>query len=175
MALIVARAGKGTGFKVTGKMGTFTRVEIDNGRSAFVAANDVKAGGNAHPQFKPEWQVTPPVLTVSAPTVVTTETVRIKGHAVDDRMVRDVYVRVWNRDAKVPMKKVFYLPNRPNGDRTKLDFEAEVPLWPGSNMVQVFARESNDVQSLDTVVVLKRVGGLLAEPLNSQTPRSTTR
>jgi carboxyl-terminal processing protease len=174
-ALIVARAAKGTGFKVTGKMGTFTRVEIDSGRSAFVAVTDVKAGGNAHPQFKPEWQVTPPVLTVTAPTVVTTETVHIKGHAVDDRMVRDVYVRVWNRDAKVPMKKVFYLPNRQTGDRTKLDFEAEVPLWPGSNMVQVFARESNDVQSLDTVVVLKRVGGLLAEPLNSQAPRSTTR
>jgi carboxyl-terminal processing protease len=175
-ALIVARAPKGAGFKVTGKVagvaGTFTRVEIDATRSAFVAANDVKAGGIAHPQFKPEWQVTPPVLTVTAPTVVTSETVRIKGHAVDDRMVRDVYVRVWNRDAKVPMKKVFYLPNRPTGDRTKLDFEADVPLWPGSNMVQVFARESNEVQSLDTVVVLKRASGLLAEPVELQAPKT---
>ncbi len=158
-------------------MGVFTRVEIDNGRSAFIATNDVKSGGGgtARSQFKPEWQVTPPVLTVSAPTVVTSETVRIKGHAVDDRVLRDVYIRVWNRDAKVPMKKVFYLPNRASGDRTKLDFEADVPLWPGSNMVQVFARESNDVQSLDTVVVLKRAGSLVAEPTNSQAPRSTTR
>ncbi|MES1172011.1 MAG: S41 family peptidase, partial [Bacteroidota bacterium] len=174
-ALVVARAPKGTGFKVTGKMGTFTRVEIENGRTAFVAANDIKVGGVVHPQWKPEWQVTPPVLTVSAPTVVAGETVRIKGHAVDDRLVRDAYIRVWNRDAKVPMKKVFYLSNRPTGDRTKLDFEADVPLWPGSNMVQVFARESNDVQSLQTVVVLKRAGGVLAEPSQPRPPRSTTR
>ena len=128
-----------------------------------------------HPQWKPEWQVTPPVLTVTAPTVVTGETVRVKGRASDDRLVRDVYIRVWNRDAKVPMKKVFYLPNRPNGDRTKLDFEADVPLWPGSNMVQVFARESNDVQSLHTVVVLKRSSGVLAGPADSAAPRTTTR
>jgi len=178
-ALVVGRASKGTAFKVTGKVttpaGTFTRVEIEKDRTAFVAMNDVKAGGTAHPEFKPEWQVTPPVLTVSAPSVVTGETAHIKGHAFDDRVVRDVYVRVWNRDAKVPMKKVFYLSNRASGDRTKLDFEADVPLWQGSNMVQVFARESNEVQSLDTVVVLKRGGPLLAEPAPTQAPKTPTR
>ena len=178
-ALIVGRAAKGTVFKVTGKVaspaGTFTRVEIEKDRTAFVAMNDVQAGGTAHPEFKPEWQVTPPVLTVSAPSVVTGETAHIKGHAFDDRIVRDVYVRVWNRDAKVPMKKVFYLSNRTTGDRTKLDFEADVPLWQGSNMVQVFARESNEVQSLDTVVVLKRNSGVIAEPAPTQSPKTPTR
>ncbi|MBC8132269.1 MAG: PDZ domain-containing protein, partial [Deltaproteobacteria bacterium] len=67
-ALVVARAPKGSGFKVTGKMGTFTRVEMEAGRTVFLAANDIKAGGAVHPQWKPEWQVTPPVLTVTAPT-----------------------------------------------------------------------------------------------------------
>jgi len=178
-ALVVGRASKGTAFKVTGKVttpaGTFTRVEIEKDRTAFVAMNDVKAGGTAHPEFKPEWQVTPPVLTVSAPSVVTGETAHIKGHAFDDRVVRDVYVRVWNRDAKVPMKKVFYLSNRASGDRTKLDFEADVPLWQGSNMVQVFARESNEVQSLDTVVVLKRGGPCWPSPAPTQAPKTPTR
>ena len=174
-ALVVARAPSASVFKVTGKLGTFTRVEMESGRSAFVASADVRAGGAVHPVWTPEWQVTPPVLTVSAPTVVSGETVRIKGHAADDRLVRDVYIRVWNRDAKVPMKKVFYLPNRATGDRTKLDFEADVPLWPGSNTVQTFARESNDVQSLQTVVVLKRAPGVLAGPTDSSTPRTTTR
>ena len=178
-ALIVGRAPKGTAFKVTGKVttatGTFTRVEIEKDRTAFVAMNDVKAGGVPHPEFKPEWQVTPPVLTVTAPSVVTGETAHIKGHAFDDRIVRDVYVRVWNRDAKVPMKKVFYLSNRASGDRTKLDFEADVPLWQGSNMVQVFARESNEVQSLDTVVVLKRNSGVIAQPAPTGPPKTPTR
>ena len=73
------------------------------------------------------------------------------------------------------MKKVFYLSNRASGDRTKLDFEADVPLWQGSNMVQVFARESNEVQSLDTVVVLKRNSGVIAQPAPSGPPKTPTR
>jgi len=164
-ALVVGRAPKGTTFKVSGKLGAFTRLDLDNNRSAFVASADVKAGGSVHGALTPAWQVTPPVLTVTAPTIATSETVHVKGHVTDDRVVRDVYVRVWNRNAKIPMKKVFYQPNALSGDRTKMDFDADVPLWPGSNLVQVFARESNEVQSLQTVVVLKRASGnLVAQP-----------
>ena len=83
--------------------------------------------------MKPEWQVTPPLLTVIAPTVVVGDSVHIKGKATDDRLVRDVYVRVWNRNAKIPVKKAFYQPNKLAGDRTKMEFEADIPLWAGSN------------------------------------------
>ena len=61
---------------------------------------------------------------------------------------------IYNRDSKLPPKKVFYLPNR--GDRTRLPFETDVPLWPGSNLIQVFARETNEVQTVQTMVVLQR-------------------
>ena len=171
-SLIVGKAPKGTVFKTSGKLGTFTRVDIDATRSAFIASADIKAGGAVHGTLKPEWQVTPPVLAVIAPTVVVGDSVHIKGHATDDRLVRDVYVRVWNRNAKIPVKKAFYLPNRLAGDRTKMDFEADIPLWAGSNLVQVFARESNEVQSLQTVVVLKRApdGNIVAQPSPSDSP-----
>jgi hypothetical protein len=169
-ALVVGRAAKGSAFKVSGKVGAFTRLDLDNNRSAFIATGDVKSGGAPHGALKPEWQVTPPVLTVTAPTVAPGDTVHLKGHATDDRLVRDVYVRVWNRNAKIPVKKVYYQPNRLTGDRTKMDFEADIPLWAGSNLVQVFARESNDVQSLQTVVVLKRGGSssVFAQPVDAQ-------
>ena len=51
-----------------------------------------------------------------------------------------------------------------------MDFEADIPLWAGSNLVQVFARESNEVQSLQTIVVLKRAAGanLVAQPTEAQ-------
>jgi carboxyl-terminal processing protease len=182
-ALVVGRVPKGAAFKVTGQVladatrsaaGSsrplaggrvgFERVELESGRTAFLSTADVRDGGTVKPEFTPVWQVTPPVLTVTAPTVVTSDTVHIKGKALDDRVVRDVFIRVWNRDAKVPIKKVFYLSNRPTGDRTKLEFAADVPLWPGSNMVQVFARESNEVQSLDTLVVLRKGQGVVAQP-----------
>jgi carboxyl-terminal processing protease len=157
-ALVVGRAAKGAAFKISGKLGAFTRVDLENNRSAFVATADVTPGGTVHGALAPAWQVTPPVLSVTAPTVALGETAHLKGHVTDDRLVRDVYVRVWNRNSKSPVKKVFYQPNRLSGDRTKMDFDADIPLWPGSNLVQVFARESNEVQSLQTVVVLKRAG-----------------
>jgi carboxyl-terminal processing protease len=164
-ALIVGRAPKGSAFKVSGKLGAFTRLDLDSGRSAFVATADVKAGGAVAGTLVPEWQVTPPLLTVTAPTIAVGETVHLKGHASDDHLVRDVYVRVYNRNAKIPVKKVFYQPNRLVGDRTKMDFEADIPLSAGSNLVQIFARESNEVQSLQTVVVLKRSGNnVVAQP-----------
>jgi carboxyl-terminal processing protease len=168
-ALLVGRAAKGTTFKTTGRLGAYTRIDVDGTRSAFVASADLKAGGAAHGGFKPEWEVTPPVLTVTAPTIAGGDTVHIKGHATDDRVVRDVYMRVWNRNAKIPVKKAFYQPNRLVGDRTKMDFDAEIPVGAGSNLIQVFARESNEVQSLQTVVVLKRANStLVAQPAEAQ-------
>jgi carboxyl-terminal processing protease len=153
-ALVVGRAPRGSVWKSTGRIGAFQRVEIEAGRPAFVATADITPGGSVHGSFVPEWQVTPPLLTVTAPTVVPGNTVHLKATASDEIGVKDVYIRVWNRDSKLPPKKVFYLPNK--GDKSHLAFETDVPLWPGSNLVQVFARETNEIQSVQTVVVLDR-------------------
>jgi putative carboxyl-terminal-processing protease, deltaproteobacterial len=165
-ALVVGHAPKGTVWRSTGRIGAFQRVEVESGRPAFVAAADVTPGGAVHGTFVPEWQVTPPILTVTAPTVVPGNTVHLKATASDDTEVKDVYIRVWNRDSKLPPKKVFYLPNK--GDKRRLSFEADVPLWPGSNLVQVFARETNEIQSVQTVVVLDRGATAVAEKTGAQ-------
>jgi hypothetical protein len=153
---------------VTGKTAAFTRVELEPGRPAFIATSDLKTGGNPKPILQTLWQVTPPVLTASAPTVVNGSTVHVKGQATDDHQVKDVYIRVINRDSKIQAKKVFYLPNR--GDRTKLPFETDVPLWPGSNFIQVFARETNEVQTLATLVVLQKQPPSLVDLRGSNPP-----
>jgi hypothetical protein len=36
-----------------------------------------------------------------------------------------------------------------------MDFSTQVPLWPGSNMITVVARETNDVKSVQTIWVHK--------------------
>ena len=60
-ALVVGRAPKGTAFKATGKLGAFTRVDVDGDRARRSSPRaDLKAGGTVHGTFKPEWQVTPP-------------------------------------------------------------------------------------------------------------------
>ncbi len=153
-ALILGYADKGSSFRGTGKLGDFERVEIESGRPAFVATADLSRGGGGSPSFHPRWDATPPLLSVSAPTVVSGNLVHIKGTATDNTGVKDLYVRVWNRESKLPPKKVFYLPNR--GEKTRLSFETDVPLWSGSNLIQVFAREGNEVQSVQTLMVLQR-------------------
>ena len=153
-ALVVGFANPGSSFHSTGKVAGFDRVEIEPGRPAFLAAADLSPGGSGAPSFREHWDATPPVLAVTAPTMVSGTTVRIQGVATDNTEVKDLYVRVWNRESKLPPKKVFYLPNR--GDKTSLSFATDVPLWPGSNLIQVFAREGNEVQSVQTLMVLQR-------------------
>ncbi len=153
-ALVLGHADKGSSFRSTGKLGDFDRIELESGRPAFVATVDIARGGGGSPAFRPQWDATPPLLSVSAPTVVTGNVVHITGTATDNTEVKDIYVRVWNRESKLPPKKVFYLPNR--GEKTRLSFETDVPLWPGSNLIQVFAREGNEVQSVQTLMVLQR-------------------
>jgi carboxyl-terminal processing protease len=153
-ALVLGYADKGSSFKTTGKLGDFGRIELESGRPAFVATADISRGGGGNPSYRAQWDATPPLLSVSAPTVVTGNVVHISGTATDNTEVKDIYVRVWNRESKLPPKKVFYLPNR--GEKTRLSFETDVPLWPGSNLIQVFAREGNEVQSVQTLMVLQR-------------------
>jgi carboxyl-terminal processing protease len=167
-ALVVGKASQGSGFKVSGKAGAFTRVELEAGRPAFIASSDIKAGSSGKLVFQPAWQVTPPVLTANAPTVVTGPNVRVKGLVTDDNQVKDLFIRVYNRDSKMPPKKVFYQPNR--GDRTRMPFETEVPLWPGSNLIQVFARETNEVQTVATLVVLERQPPSLVQNVTGGAP-----
>jgi len=153
-ALVLGYANPGSVFHGTEKIGDFHRIDIESGRQAFVAAADVSRGGTGSPSYREKWDATPPLLTVNAPTVVPGSVVHIKGNATDNTEVKDIYVRVWNRESKMPPKKVFYLPNK--GVKTHLAFETDVPLWPGSNLIQVFAREANEVQSVQTLMVLQR-------------------
>jgi carboxyl-terminal processing protease len=160
-ALLLGKTAAGAAFKVTGKAGAFTRVELEPGRPAFIATSELKTGGTPKLSFHPAWQVMPPVLVVKAPSVIDGNTVTLKGQVTDDVQVKDLFVRVYNKSSKLPAKKVFYLPNR--GEKNKLPFSADVPLWPGSNIIQVFARETTEVQSVATLIVMRKSGPSVAQ------------
>jgi carboxyl-terminal processing protease len=136
-------------------------VELEPGRPAFIATSELKTGGTPKVSFHPAWQVMPPVLVVKAPSVIDGSTVTLKGQVTDDVQVKDLFVRVYNKSSKLPAKKVFYLPNRVR--KNKLPFSADVPLWPGSNIIQVFARETTEVQSVATLIVMRKSGPSVAQ------------
>jgi carboxyl-terminal processing protease len=59
---------------------------------------------------------------------------------------------------------VFYRSNRHAKNERTLDFASDLPLWPGSNMVTIVARENNDVRSVKTVYVYKDAPRTAATP-----------
>jgi carboxyl-terminal processing protease len=156
---IVASAQKGASFKLTGSAGDFFRVEVEAGRPGYLAktaAQKQAAGGTPpdSPSFTPQWQVSPPRLEVKHGALLTDSgTYKLSGTVKDERKVADVFVFVSNRQAKIDRRKVFYRSNRKGQTPMQMSFDAEIPLWPGANFVTVVARENNQVQTQETLVV----------------------
>lgn len=99
-------------------------------------------------------KVDPPHLTVRGPATATTDTVRIDGTASGEHGVHDLYIQVWNRNLKIPVRKVFYQLNSP-ADSPEMPFHVDLPVTRGTNLIQVFARQSVDATSMQSVVVLR--------------------
>ncbi|MFI5288948.1 MAG: S41 family peptidase, partial [Polyangia bacterium] len=154
----VAEALKGAVFKLTGMSNGFYRVELEPGRPAFIAQSAAQKSTApstvAKLAFTPSWQVSPPLLTTTpgAP-LVAAATYHLSGIARDDRKVADVFIFVSNRTAKIDRRKVYYRSNRGSNTPMQMGFDANIPLWPGANVVTVVARENTQVQSEQTLVI----------------------
>ena len=115
----------------------------------------ISAGANGSWQVTPPTvSATPPRVSVTAPAVATGDTVHITGEVNAEGAARDVYIRVWNRTLKTPGRKAFYR-NAP-ANSAHFPFEADVPIWPGSNVVTVHARDASGTMAIRSLVVLKR-------------------
>lgn len=152
----VGKVPQGARFKVTGRLADYVRVELEPNRPGFIPAQLVSEStqpAEANPPLQLVWQATPPLLDVKAPLSVEQPSIRLSVVARDEEQVLDSYVVVSNRIAKIEHRKVFYRSNR-NGPMAKeMQFDANVPLWPGVNIVNVVARQSGQVQSLHTMVI----------------------
>jgi hypothetical protein len=100
-------------------------------------------------------EVDPPRLTLQGPTLVTGGVAHIEATAASDRGVHDVYVRVWNRNQRIPVQKVLYQLNQPS-DGPGMSLALDVAVTRGMNLIQVFVRDANDVQSQRTLLVEQR-------------------
>ncbi|HEU5056703.1 MAG TPA: MXAN_5808 family serine peptidase, partial [Kofleriaceae bacterium] len=146
----VATAPRGSIFTVTGKLGDWLRLDLGGGRPGFVRASEVSrtAGRARTDKLAPRWQVTPPALAIEVPTFeVKGSSFTLKGKATDDSKVEDIYIFVSNQDAKIENRKVFYKSNRGAAKPGQVAFAPTIPLWPGSNLITVVARENGDVKS----------------------------
>jgi carboxyl-terminal processing protease len=164
---IVARVTGGSlDLQAQATVGNFIRVDMGDGRPGWVQQSSVTAKSNG-PKGKLVDVLAhmPPKLEVSYGNTLTTQqdSLKLKGSAVDDNRVRDVYIFVGSR-------KIFYQSNRGAADPLREKFEATLPLRPGTNFVTVVARESNDVASHKSFIVRRDGpdGALLDTPKSDE-------
>ncbi len=156
-ATVIATAGKGTRWKVLGTVGPWTKVELDGGAPGFVASRAVgKSGGKPGGAVALRYQVTPPAIRITTPIAETTaDKLTLAATITDDTHVEDAYVFVANASANIETRKVVYESNRGGASATNLALTGDVPLWPGSNVITVVARENGEVKSIETVVIYR--------------------
>jgi carboxyl-terminal processing protease len=161
-APVVGSAKRGSAFRVLGRTADgWYRVAATKQRPAFLSPKAVSSSSRAAARrkgFRLRWQVTPPTIALKVPTLATSKPkLRIHGSAHDETRLQDLYIFVRNPKAKISGRKIFYRSNRKSKKPKTIDFAVDVPLWPGANYVTVFARESNDTQSQETVVIFRKV------------------
>lgn len=141
----------------------FVRIDLGEGRPAWVASTDAAARGNGgHLTLSLDHM--PPSIEIDGQLAQVTRDATLSIHAVarDDQRVRDVYIYVG-------LRKVFYQSNGGAETPAVADIRARVPLNPGINYVVVFARENDQSISRRSFVV--RRDGPNGELL--ETPRMT--
>jgi carboxyl-terminal processing protease len=179
-APLIGWAQKGARFRLTGKVRGWYRIEWTPGRPAFVAIEETEKlrtqkGRAPQPKVKRHFQVTPPVIRMAKTPLLTTRAViDLKGVAIDDVKLRDVYVEVLHRNGVFSRKKVFYQSNRFGVTPRTLSFSAQVPLKKGLNYIKVVARDSQRVVSERVRVCLRQKSSLTGLGLASPLPRVRT-
>ena len=154
---VVGTAPRGASYPAIASYGPFTKVKLDGGkRVGFIPTTSLGGGGSATGTFIPTWNSTPPVIALNVKSLETSaETYKLSGMVNDEEKVEDLYIFVSNSHAKIDSRKVFYRSNRGARDIKQLSFAADLPLWPGSNMVTVIARSNAEVRTVKTMYVYR--------------------
>lgn len=168
---LIAQAPSQAKFEATGKIGEWLRLDLPDAHYGFARASGFKDLGQDVSKPSPPqvvFEVSPPRISLlGAVTQTDGPSVNLSGVATDDEAVRDVFIIVTNpsRNLFGHGQKVFYQANQ-NPENGRLEFAAEVPLTPGNNLIEVHARQNDDVVSIRRMWVLRTSG--LAEARAAQ-------
>lgn len=158
----VAQAAAGEKFRVNGQTGGWVRLDLGDSGFAFAPLEEVEdVKGKTKPGTStPILEVSPPKISLRG-TVTQTEdaTLTLSGTVSDETRVQDVFITVANpsRDLFAKREKVFYEASPAPGSG-QLDFTAQVGLTPGNNIIEVYARENDDVVAIKRMWVLRTSG-----------------
>lgn len=126
----------------TATSGAFMRLDLGGGRPGWAPAADAStAAGPVTKNPAIAWAVgnAPPEIDLEGldDYVTRDDSIRVRGKATDQQMVRDLYISTSGH-------KVYYESNQGSSTPRELVFDAEIPVHPGLNTIVVVAREDND-------------------------------
>ncbi|MGD8607462.1 MAG: MXAN_5808 family serine peptidase [Myxococcales bacterium] len=126
----------------TATSGGFFRLDLGRGRPGWVPASEATATSEAAAKEPAiAWSVAnaPPDIELAGLDgyVTRDDVIRVRGKAVDQQRVRDLYISTSGH-------KVYYESNQGSATPGQLAFDAEIPVHPGLNTIMVVAREDND-------------------------------
>ena len=162
-APLMAQAAGGERFTSLGSAGGWHKLEISKGQVAYARADALTLSPSA--PRKPgtatmAYAVSPPKISLTGVAKqIAAETITVSGVATDGEQVRDVYITVYNpsRNLFGQAEKVFYEAAQ-DPSTGRLEFSAEVPLEPGNNIIDVYARENTQVTGVQRMWVLRTSG-----------------
>ncbi len=153
---ILGTAPKGTSYQAIGNYGPYTKVVFPNKKLGFIPSQALTQSGNGGGTYIPMWNSSPPLINWQVAKLETSDDhYRLQGVVSDEQHVEDVYIYVSNRSSKIDSHKVFYRSNRGGKNAKALDFAADLPLWAGSNLVTVVARENAETRSIRTLFIYR--------------------
>ena len=146
---VFARLAPNAAALATGSAGGYVKLSLGDGRFAFAKAADLEGGGTPSTPVALEDAMAhaPPAVEIPQPQLAIRDThTTVRGAAVDDTRLLDAYIFVGAR-------KVFYRSNRNGADPKRMDFDADLPLRPGVNVVTLVARENPDTTTHRTFII----------------------
>jgi carboxyl-terminal processing protease len=146
-SLAISRIPPGTELMSDAQSDGYVRVRLDDLRFGWLRKSDTGPACDAPKREVPMLVAAPPALELEDLEGTTrSATVRLRGQAVDDQNVRDIYVFSGE-------DKVFYKSGKGSKDQKRVPFETELPLKEGLNYVAVVAEESSMLDSREVITI----------------------
>ncbi|MFV8751513.1 MXAN_5808 family serine peptidase [Nannocystaceae bacterium ST9] len=159
----IGLALSGTKLASLGSAEGWHKIDLGEGHVGFARADALDLGGSAPRKpgkIETLYAVSPPQIRLESIVGQTSsERMVLRGTATDAEQLRDLYITVYNpsRDLFGSAEKVFYTAAS-DPKSGKLEFEAEIPLEPGNNIIEVYARENEQVTGVERMWVLRTSG-----------------
>jgi len=132
----------------TGRLGDWVRVALEDGTAGWVPGEQVAGAGRPEKAVPPtRWLPnSPPVITLAnnpGGTVVTADSITVRGRVTDDVAVKDLYVFVRDAASQADQKISYERLSVPVREH---EFTLEIPLHPGVNEIEIFSRDEQNLR-----------------------------